>query len=140
VTGMQAQVAEFHRAIGDALARDPEQVARLRIAMLTEEYVEAMEAIASGDRAQIARELADLMYVIYGTACMYGIDLGAAFDAVHESNMSKIGPGGPVVRSDGKVLKGPCFRPPDMLLALSPVPERIPEDLVSTSIHDHGAA
>jgi len=34
---------------------------------------------------------------------------------VHESNMSKLGPDGkPVYREDGKVMKGPNYKPPYM--------------------------
>lgn len=40
----------------------------------------------------------------------------AAFKAVHASNMSKLGDDGkPVRRDDGKVLKGPNYKPADIL-------------------------
>jgi predicted HAD superfamily Cof-like phosphohydrolase len=60
-----------------------------------------------------------MAYVIYGTACEYGIPLDAVLDEVHRSNMSKLGADGrPVYRTDGKVLKGPAFRPPDIAAVL----------------------
>lgn len=72
------------------------------------------EAVSSGDLAAVLRELADVVYVAYGTALTYGVDLDAAVAEVHRANMTKLGPDGrPVVR-DGKVLKGPAFRPPDV--------------------------
>jgi len=38
-----------------------------------------------------------------------------AFQLVHQSNMSKLGPDGkPIFREDGKVLKGPNYRAPDL--------------------------
>ena len=38
-----------------------------------------------------------------------------AMEEVHASNMSKLGADGrPVLREDGKVLKGPGFRRPDL--------------------------
>jgi hypothetical protein len=38
-----------------------------------------------------------------------------AFNRVHESNMSKLGPDGkPVLREDGKVMKGPNYKKPDL--------------------------
>lgn len=38
-----------------------------------------------------------------------------AFRLVHASNMSKMGEDGkPVVREDGKILKGPHYSPPDL--------------------------
>ena len=67
----------------------------------------------------VADALADLVYVLYGTALHYGIDLDAAVHEVHRSNMSKLGEGGePIRRKDGKVLKGPNFTPPDLEAAL----------------------
>jgi len=38
-----------------------------------------------------------------------------AFKRVHESNMSKLGEDGkPIYREDGKVLKGPNYKEPDL--------------------------
>jgi len=40
-------------------------------------------------------------------------DLDEAMRRVHESNMSKLGEDGkPIYRADGKVLKGPNYKPP----------------------------
>lgn len=53
----------------------------------------------------------------YATAL--GIDLDAAVTEVHRANMSKLGDDGhPVLRADGKVLKGPNYTPPNMAGAL----------------------
>lgn len=39
----------------------------------------------------------------------------AAFERVHESNMSKLGDDGkPIYREDGKVIKGPNYKKPDL--------------------------
>ena len=55
----------------------------------------------------------------YGTAHVYGIDLDAVLDEVHASNMTKLGADGrPIRRADGKVLKGPDYRPPDIAAVL----------------------
>ena len=44
-----------------------------------------------------------------------GIELDYCFDEVHRSNMSKLGEDGkPIYREDGKVLKGPNYKPPNM--------------------------
>lgn len=64
---------------------------------------------------EIADALGDLLYVVTGAALVYGIDLDAVFDEVQLSNMSKLGADGrPVVRADGKILKGPNFFEPDI--------------------------
>lgn len=65
------------------------------------------------DHVEVADALADIVYVAYGTALTYGIDLDAVLQEVHRSNMSKLGPDGrPILREDGKVLKGPGYFPP----------------------------
>lgn len=64
------------------------------------------------DLTKVAKELADLLYVVYGTAAAYGIPIDNVFREVHRSNMSKLGEDGkPIYREDGKVLKGPNYSP-----------------------------
>lgn len=91
----------------------------LRQTLLREECEELCEALAGGDPLKIAREMADVVYLVFGTAVRSGIDLHKAYQLVHEANMSKLVDGKPVMRADGKVLKGPNYRAPDMSLALA---------------------
>lgn len=86
----------------------------LRLRLLAEEYAELVAAMVEGDLAAVAQELADLVVVAYGTAATYGLDLDRAVWEVMEANRSKLVDGRPVLRADGKVLKGPNYRPPDM--------------------------
>ena len=61
------------------------------------------------------KELADLVYVCYQYAENMGWFLDEALDRVHKSNMSKLGEDGkPIYREDGKVLKGPNYKPPEL--------------------------
>ena len=61
------------------------------------------------------KELADLVYVCYQYAENMGWFLDEALNRVHESNMSKLDEdGNPIYRDDGKVLKGPNYKPPDL--------------------------
>ena len=61
------------------------------------------------------KELADLVYVCYQYAQNMGWFLDEALDRVHLSNMSKLDEDGkPIYRDDGKVLKGPNYKPPDL--------------------------
>lgn len=63
----------------------------------------------------LAKELADLVYVAFYAAEALGIPLEKVFREVHGSNMSKLGQDGkPVRREDGKILKGPNYREPDL--------------------------
>ncbi len=118
------QVGEFHaaydlpvRTAPDAAVGD-DQVA-LRLALIQEEVGELAAAAVDGDIVGIADALADIVYVAYGTAHVYGIDLDAVLDEVHASNMTKLGADGrPVRRADGKILKGPGYRPPDIARVL----------------------
>ena len=44
-----------------------------------------------------------------------GMDVDGAFREVHRSNMSKLGEDRkPIKRSDGKILKGPHYQPPNL--------------------------
>jgi len=65
--------------------------------------------------AECLKELADLVYVCYQYAENLGWDLDEALDRVHKSNMTKLGADGkPIRREDGKVLKGPNYKPPTL--------------------------
>jgi len=64
---------------------------------------------------EIADALTDILYVVYGAGHSFGIDLDECFDEVHSSNMTKLGEDGrPMYRDDGKVMKGPNYREPDL--------------------------
>jgi predicted HAD superfamily Cof-like phosphohydrolase len=101
-----------------------------RIALITEEFEETIEALKTVDsnwhtldewdnykksKEHLAKELADLLYVVYGTADEFQIPLDKVFEAVHNSNMSKVWDDGEVHRNElGKVLKPPTYSPPDL--------------------------
>jgi predicted HAD superfamily Cof-like phosphohydrolase len=56
-----------------------------------------------------------------------GIDLGPFFAEIHRTNMEKAG--GPVRPSDGKILKPPGWKPPDIVGMLAELLDRpVPED------------
>jgi predicted HAD superfamily Cof-like phosphohydrolase len=119
-------VLEFHEVFGCAVNNTSRTTNQLRADLIREEAREVAEAaeraarsLEAGDLGQMARELADLTYVTYGACITVGIDLDRAVAAVHAANLSKLGPDGkPIMRPDGKVLKGPGYRPPDMSAAL----------------------
>mgnify|MGYP000273837779 FL=1 len=62
----------------------------------------------------MVKELADIMYVVSGFAVTFGIQIQPAFVRVHQSNMTKLVDGRPMLREDGKVIKGPNYKPPTM--------------------------
>lgn len=54
--------------------------------------------------------------IIHGREFFGDATLGEAFRRVHKSNMTKLGDDGkPIVREDGKILKGPNYEPPNIL-------------------------
>jgi predicted HAD superfamily Cof-like phosphohydrolase len=183
---MFLRVAAFHRAFGHPVGTTPDfptqNIRNLRISLIGEELEEYCAAFAANDLVKMADGLADLLYVLAGTAVAYGIagdttyespyetsdfshmaemnqydvylrtdftdylnaeqtnelravkytilrmmdrifiiarqsniPINAVFSEVHRSNLSKLGEDGkPILRADGKVLKGPHYTPPDI--------------------------
>ncbi|AWN03419.1 MazG-like nucleotide pyrophosphohydrolase [Microbacterium phage Count] len=50
---------------------------------------ELVQSILNNDLVGIADGLADVLYVVFGTAAAFGIDIQEVFDEVHRSNLSK---------------------------------------------------
>jgi predicted HAD superfamily Cof-like phosphohydrolase len=89
--------------------------------LITEEFKEFLEADGMLFRnspefpQNCLKELSDLVYVCYQYAANMGWDLDEAMFRVHQSNMSKLDDEGkPIYREDGKVLKGPNYKPPNL--------------------------
>lgn len=111
-------VRAFHTTFGLAV-RDQPNVAvpevELRLRMLREELRELHTALRHGDVVEVADALGDIVYLAFGDAETYGIDLDAVVAEIQRSNMSKLGPDGrPMYREDGKVAKGPAYFAPDL--------------------------
>ncbi|MFJ9380852.1 hypothetical protein [Streptomyces sp. NPDC101455] len=112
-------VREFHLAFGLDARTTPTEVApdlaAHRGELLAEEAAEVSEVSVSGPLDRLAHELADVVYVAYGTALVHGVDLDAVIAEIHRANMTKIGPDGEIARrADGKVLKGEYYEAPDV--------------------------
>lgn len=70
---------------------------------------------ANFDKEKLTKELCDLLWVTYQAAAFFGLPIEQAFRRVYESNMSKLGDDGkPVLREDGKILKGPNYKPANL--------------------------
>jgi NTP pyrophosphatase (non-canonical NTP hydrolase) len=110
-----AMLREFH-SHPNSIMDDQTNGIPLRRTLIEEESAELLEAIDEGDRAHIAREMADVLYVVHGTALVYDINLDEAFLEVHRAAMDKMRAGHR--REDGKIIKPPGFVPPDMTAAL----------------------
>lgn len=108
-------VRKFMESVGQTVGGglSNKETIGLRLRLIDEEHDEVVEAINWGDPAQIAKELADLLYTVHGAAVAFGIPLDDVFRVVHDSNMSKVT--GHAANGDVKVGKGPNY--------VDPIPE-----------------
>jgi len=135
----QRCVRDFHETfeltLNDVPQVPSEQDARLRSNLIKEEADEFDRAAKANDLVGVADALADLLYVVYGAANTYGIDMEPVFAEVHRSNMTKVWSttdgvpegchareckGGFVIKrtDDGKVIKPPTYSRADLVSVL----------------------
>jgi len=113
------KVKEFHRVFGITTNEKPTILdidgTELRLRLIAEEHGEVLNAFDNETIYDVAKELSDLLYVVYGTGVAMGINLDATFEEVHRSNMTKLDENGNVLRrADGKVLKSKLYEEADM--------------------------
>ena len=116
-------VREFHQVFGasqDQPITDAELL-KFRLKYIDEEVQELKEAAwaanadpSPANRAMMLRELANVLYVVVGYAISFGLPLKEGFERIHQANMSKLVDGKPLRNAEGKVLKGPDFKPPQL--------------------------
>ena len=119
-TFLSQQAKEFRLKYG--LKNSAERANRsVQHKLIVEEFKEFLQAEGMlfmhgrNHQEHALKELADLVYVCYQYAENMGWFLDEALNRVHESNMSKLDKDGkPIYREDGKVLKGPNYKPPDL--------------------------
>lgn len=133
----------YSRSVSDMVAefKTTKATTDLWIDLIWEEVQELFEAYADGeipDKANLLKEMADLVYVVHGLANELGSqvsegnepatqaewqsnvrstrwDLDEAIKRVHASNMSKLDDNGePIYNEAGKRLKGPNYKAPDL--------------------------
>lgn len=97
---------QAHEKLG---RRDPRL---LRAKLMLSELSEVLDALATRDEVALADGLADLEYVTVGTAVTFAIPLGATFDEVHRSNMTKSTVAEAVANHTGDKGKGPGYEEP----------------------------
>mmetsp|Transcript_130182 Transcript_130182/g.417793 ORF Transcript_130182/g.417793 Transcript_130182/m.417793 type:complete len:232 (+) Transcript_130182:116-811(+) len=92
------RVQEFHQAFGVQVAAEPrldvfkedKPLIKLRRDLILEEVKELEESLDKQDLDGTVDALTDILYVVYGAGVSLGVNLDAAFDIVHRSNMSKL--------------------------------------------------
>ena len=115
------QVRIFHQTFNHPVRDQPnlkgKKLRKLRVDLIKEETKELEYALEHRDLVEVLDALCDLQYVLDGAFLVFGLGnvKEAACTEVHRSNMSKAGPDGkPIVREDGKILKGGLYSPPDL--------------------------
>lgn len=79
-----------------------------------------------GDEDHFTKELADLLWVTYWMAAHVGVDIDQALIELFKSNMSKLDEDGkPIFREDGKILKGPSYKEPDLFNIVTQIPVKL---------------
>jgi predicted HAD superfamily Cof-like phosphohydrolase len=114
-------VERFHEAFGQKNGKWPQHIEldqyELRHKLMAEENDEYLEACDAKDIVGIADALGDQMYILCGTILKHGLQhiIADVFDEIQASNMSKLGEDGkPVLREDGKILKGTGYFKPNL--------------------------
>ena len=127
----EQRVEALHAAFGLAINEPATaELMALRKTLIVEETAELFadmdtaigllsrdEMVPAALWANMLKELADIQFVVSGMAVSLQPmrRLEEAFDRVWQSNMSKLGPDGkPVLREDGKFLKGPNYKATDL--------------------------
>ncbi|MBL6603998.1 MAG: hypothetical protein ACO3R7_02550 [Flavobacteriaceae bacterium] len=115
-------VKEFNEAFNIKYSKNPqadldESIVELRYRLMQEENNEYLEAARNKDLVEIADALGDKLYILCGTILAHGLQdkIVEVFDEIQRSNMSKLSAdGSPVIREDGKILKGPNYFKPNI--------------------------
>ncbi len=101
-------VRRFHEKFQVPILAGPTLIAadrsQLRYKLMADEVKEYLDGVAASDLPNIALELADVLFAVYGTILEHGLQdkMPAVFRAVYDSNMSK-------TYSPAKMLKGPEY-------------------------------
>lgn len=140
------KVKIFHETFGHPVAEilnpGTKKLRELRVNLIAEELTELCEALgvclhinrvdgeyqvsvlaeaedSEVDIVETADALGDLDYVVQGANLVFGIPSEKVLDEIQDSNMSKADEDGkPILREDGKILKGPNYFKPDILQVL----------------------
>lgn len=99
-----------------------------RKALLVEETKELIAEIDAGiteiqkqgevskqTKMNLLKEMADVQCALSGTTVMFNLPSAEVFSRVMESHMTKLDENGkPIQREDGKILKGPNYKEPEL--------------------------
>ncbi|PIR03977.1 MAG: hypothetical protein COV59_02220 [Candidatus Magasanikbacteria bacterium CG11_big_fil_rev_8_21_14_0_20_39_34] len=100
---------KFHQPVADSPTLIPEDRSQNRYSLMKSEVEEYLEGVKNGDLENIAKELADILFTVYGTIVEHGLQgkMDEIFDEVTKSNMSKD-------YHKYKMIKGESYREADL--------------------------
>jgi len=117
----EQKVEQFLRAAGKKPLKSGDKYELSYENNLKEETKELVEAMFSyynnpneKTRAEVCKEWADVQVVLSNIAVWLDIPASAAFNRVHDNNMTKVVEGKLRLREDGKILKPEGYVKPDM--------------------------
>ena len=122
ITNAIDAVKEFNEAFKIKYSKNQkadldESTIELRYRLMQEENNEYLEAARKKDLVEIADALGDKLYILCGTILAHGLQdkIVEVFNEIQRSNMSKLSAEGkPLIREDGKILKGPNYFKPNI--------------------------
>jgi len=108
------EVLEFGRAVGIAgLCEHTPEEFEVEVKEVLSQFTINEDALT--DLPEAADALGDIDYVCQGANLVFGFPAEAVVREIHRANMSKLGADGkPIYALDGKVMKGPDYRPPNI--------------------------
>ena len=120
IPDLMGQAIRFRKIMQQPVGTFNPEIASLQRKLISEEYEEFLDGHAEAvvylqnqrSREALLKECADLVFVVFQYCAAAGWPLDEALDRVFESNLSKLVDGKPVKNEDGKVIKGPNYRPP----------------------------
>ncbi len=101
-------VKNFHNKFNVPVLEKPSLISKdrsdFRFLLMKDEVEEYLKGVQNGDLENVAKELADILYTVYGTILEHGLQekIESIFKEVHDSNMSKD-------YHEFKMIKGPGY-------------------------------
>lgn len=114
-------VKQFNKTFGIAVSKSPslldEESYDLKFNLMKEELTEYLNACQEENLIEVCDAVVDMMYILNGIILAHGLQdvVFDMFEEVHKSNMSKLENGKVIRRSDGKVMKGSEYFPPNLI-------------------------
>lgn len=108
--------SKFMRACGQKVGEWNAEQFDLYLKLIREEATELLDAVAQDNKVEMFDAILDLIVVCIGAGHSAGFPMQAGWEEVTKSNMSKVDKetGKVLRRSDGKIIKGESYHPPNL--------------------------